>query len=533
MKNFRFLNHAFFKHFTFLIGLIFASYLFIFNVFGPNLNYAPGDLGDARFNIYLLEHAHQSFFIDRDVLMNYWDAPFMVPEKEVISYSDNLLGTFSIFSLFRLVGYDVYRSFQLWVITISILNFLSAYLFLFYLFKKSLPATIGAFIFAFSIAIASQLAHAQTFPRFPIPFIVWMSLIFFQKKSAKYFLILVFLIVYQFYCGIYLGFLTVVPTVILLIIGVFINWNTFKRKLLNLRYILAISSSFILGLFALFPLMEPYWRRSQQMNGRSFEEIVNSIPTIKSYLLYSSSSYFWQYRINVDDLPSFWNHAISPGYFTLFLTLFCVVFFFRKIVSKKLRMLTPLGMLGLTGLISFLLFFRIEDFSLYRLVFEIPGYSSMRAIQRIINFQLLFFGIAVAFCIHILLRSSMSVFPKFLTISFAILLLLADNFIDAEGTSRRSISEFRAREIYLTKKLSHLEEGTVFSYEPKNVGDNPHLFHLDAMLVAQKLNLKTLNGYSATSPSGYDAYWRNPQQESRYIWLQENVYPPFDIYVVE
>ena len=65
----------------FLLGLLLGLYFITLNVVGHKLQYFPGDLGDARLNIYLLEHAHK-FFTGQ--LKSFWNAPFMFPEPNVI-----------------------------------------------------------------------------------------------------------------------------------------------------------------------------------------------------------------------------------------------------------------------------------------------------------------------------------------------------------------------------------------------------------------------------------------------------------------
>src|SRR5665213_3238316 len=102
------------------IGLHFTA----LGLIGYDLSNIPGDLGDARFNMYILEHGYQ--FITHQVT-NYWGAPFMYPFKEAIGYSDNLLGTMPIYSIFRFISFDRETSFQLWIITICILNFSTAF----------------------------------------------------------------------------------------------------------------------------------------------------------------------------------------------------------------------------------------------------------------------------------------------------------------------------------------------------------------------------------------------------------------------
>src|SRR5690554_5381154 len=127
-------------------GLLAGMLLFTFKVIGFNLDYFPGDLGDGRLNLYFLEHAHQ-FFTGK--VAEFWNAPFMYPEGNVIAYSDNHLGTAPIYSFFRFLGFELYTSYQLWFVVVSALNYLTAFSFLKYVFKNNYSAVLGAFIFAF------------------------------------------------------------------------------------------------------------------------------------------------------------------------------------------------------------------------------------------------------------------------------------------------------------------------------------------------------------------------------------------------
>ena len=95
---------------AFLIGVIVVLW-FTLNITGVNLEYFPGDEGDARFNTYILEHGHQFLSGNQDAL---WEAPFMYPEASVISYSDNLIGSAPVYSFFRMLNFDRETSFQLW-----------------------------------------------------------------------------------------------------------------------------------------------------------------------------------------------------------------------------------------------------------------------------------------------------------------------------------------------------------------------------------------------------------------------------------
>jgi len=118
-----------------LLGLFSGLALVTLNIIGINFSYFPGDMGDARLNIYFFEHAYK-FFTGN--LSSYWNADFMYPENNIISYADNLLGSAPIYALFRLLGFDIYKAFQLWFIVVSALNYISAFYLLKYLFKKTM-----------------------------------------------------------------------------------------------------------------------------------------------------------------------------------------------------------------------------------------------------------------------------------------------------------------------------------------------------------------------------------------------------------
>ncbi len=91
----------------FLLGL----WLVILRPLGPHLALVPGDLGDARFNNYVLEHFfHWVTGLTRD----YWDAPFFFPFHQTITFSDNLLGSAPLYALFRWTGLDRESAFQGW-----------------------------------------------------------------------------------------------------------------------------------------------------------------------------------------------------------------------------------------------------------------------------------------------------------------------------------------------------------------------------------------------------------------------------------
>jgi hypothetical protein len=142
----------------------------------------------------------------------------------------------------------------------------------------------------------------------------------------------------------------------------------------------------------------------------------------------------------------------------------------------------------------------------------------MRSLTRIINVELLFFGIAFATILLLILKKwKISSLLLFILI-FPLLVL--DNSIKYDSAVKMNKAELETRHNKLVEKMDHLSPGTVIAYEPEELNDPAHFYQLDAMLAAQSLHLKSVNGYSAIAPPTFDKYWVNPSEESRKIWFQ-------------
>ena len=507
-------QNNFIRNSTFFLGLLVCLFFFGLNITSFSLIYFPGDLGDARFNNYLLEHAHQFFCGNLD---SFWNAPFMFPEKNIIAFSDNLLGSAPFYSIFRIFGQDRETSFQYWFLLMICLNYCSCYFLLKYLFKNPIAAILGAIVYSCSLALQNQIGHAQTIPRFAIPIALWMGLLFIEKLNPNYFFAMIFFVVFQIYCGIYLGFMLIIPIAFLVLSSFFVKRNLYLTKIKEFKWWRSILISLLLNSLILMPLIFPYIKRAELSGFYSYHEIVQNIPTIKSYFFSSPGTLFWLKLEHIaDEYTSFWDHRLFPGgVASISILIFFVVVIFR-VYSKKNSENTII--LLFTCFFTFLFFIRINEFSFYKLIFNIPGFGSMRALQRIINIELIFYAIAVAFVFN-LFFNNMKRWNQFSLFILVMCIIIFDNFSFANTTHRveKSISQKRINNLIC--KMKNISKDGIVSYEPDTMTSYSHEYQLDAMLASQSLSLKCLNGYSATSPEGYSFYWNNPNEESRNVWI--------------
>lgn len=516
----------------FFLGLGLALSFFILPVVGLHFEYFPGDVGDGRFNTYLLEHCHR-FFTGQDPSL--WEAPFLYPEESVITYSDNLVGSAPFYSIFRILGLDREASFQGWFVVMMLLNYACCYFFLKDCFKNTYAAVLGALVFTFSLAFHSQITHAQLFPRFPIPLAFWMGILFLRELKPVYFLGALMLVVYQFYCGVYLGFLLAVPIGFLLLFSLIHQRKLLLGSLKNIKWDAGMALGVILPALAILPLILPYIARTSTVEMSVYENIRASIPTPLSFFFSEYCSLPWGFlNETAIHYPNNWNHRLFPGALAisslLVYTGWVVVGLFRQQGLNHRDTQPQTMVLFFTGLVTFLFFTRIGEISLYRLLFELPGFAALRGLGRIINIELLFFGIAATYLLMRLLEKFKKwTIPIFLGVCC---LFVLDNFKKPQCINRSEKAMAQSWVNKLIQKMKHIPEGSIVSYEPEVIEGISIHQQLDAMLACQTLNLVAINGYTATSPNGYSGYWGFMNEAGRNYWLNRKGVEPDTIYVI-
>lgn len=505
---------------TLLIGMHFV----VFSSMGWNLEFFPGDAGDARFNNYILEHGYRYI---SGVEPGFWGARFLFPEGGVITYSDNLLGTMPIYAVFRWLGAERETAFQGWVLALFALNFLCSYGVLNWLSKNRYAAALGAFVFTFSIALQSQMAHAQMFPRFFIPLAIWAGLLFYESLKTKHFFWMLMAIVGQFYAGIYLGFMLLVPMFILFLFILFSRRRKLAEHFRDRKWAAQALAGFGVAMLLMWLLMEPYISGMDRFKDLDYAFVVDSIPTVKSFFYAPKGTFWTMFEETGKYYPEFWNHQIFPGGMALLAMLLFPVILFLK--WKKGTLNKKLVFLSVAGAFTFLVFIRYSGTSIYQWFFELPGFNSMRSMTRVINVELLFFAVAVT-----LLFSEIS--NRWKSRQWLVLLVLPllvlDNHIDPLWTVRTKKTNVQMARKKLEQRMAYIPENSVVSYEPDSLVAPVNYYHLDMMIAAQDLNLRTINGYTARLPETYIPYARSLTEETRKKWLESRGLNP-KVYVIK
>jgi hypothetical protein len=494
------------KYTEWLLGLVFLGVgLSLFFKVG----FIPGDLGDTRFNMYILEHGYR-WLLRLDT--SFWNAPIFYPSPNTVALSDNHLGTFLIYSIFRLLGASREVAFQLWGITLCILNYLVTWFVLRKFKVHPIAALAGAYLFSFSFVIAAQMGHIQLVPRFMIPIAFWTATRFLETGRPRYLAFLFAACAYQFYLGFYTGyFLTLVlPPYFMAFIVVRKSWQPFIAFVRNTDKRIIVSRCFgyfaccIAFILSLLPLAIPYLKAQQVVGGRSWSDVALLLPRWYSYL-YAPTSYLWS-NLQFGKLSNYqWEHQLFIGIIPLLAILLLPILFCKRAHSPIAYRVGFAMIFAVFAIVAATLY--CFNSSFYWFIWSnFPGGSGIRAVTRIIVVLLY----PVAFCMAITLTLILEkIAKKFNHLTAVIVgciligLLVIDQSARVRSVSIQScqkrITDLQARIEQVSKKVPTpkvlwIEGSTKDFYFVKQI---------DAMLVGQELGLAVINGYSGNSPKSY------------------------------
>ena len=487
----------------FLLGL----WVIVLRPLGSHLENIPGDLGDARFNSYVLEHFFRWLTgLDRD----YWNAAIFFPYQKSIAFSDNLLGSAPLYALFRFAGLERISAFQGWYVLSFCCNYLAAAYVLSRLKLAPLAVGVGAFYFTFGLPLLAQENHAQLLYRFGIPLACFFLWRFYEKPRLGTLVAVAFWLTWQFFLTIYVGiFLLILLAVMAVLLPVFVPeprlvdrltlWPRRLREgwLQSSRLERLLSGLAILALGAgLAALLFPYRQASILYSfRRTWAEVSSLLPNPQSYLL-ADRSLIWQA-----------DRTISGGHSNrveqqLFLGAGAIGLILIGLVGRFRYKYSRLAWLSLGAAVALVIVtLDIHGFSFYHVLWKLPGMDSLRAIPRIILVILWPLALFCAWTVSAVLntppRTGWLKAGMFLLIG----LLVAESFFFDYQTFTRAENQARLEAIRQQIPATLPQNPVLFvAKKPTDLGVPTEI---DAMLVAQDLGWPTLNGYSGNFPPGY------------------------------
>ncbi len=491
-----------------LLVLLWGLYMIPLRSSGLDFSRIPGDLGDARFNNYILEHGYRYL---AGIEPDFWSAPFFYPELNTVAFSDNHIGNIPLYGAFRLAGLSREGAFQGWIVCAFVLNFAVS----FYVLRKmsfSVPAcSAGAYLFSFGLPVAAQINHIQLIPRYFVPAVFYCLWNYARNPLPRHIMLVSLFTALQFFLSVYTGWFLVLSGTVFFIV----SFRVMERSGCPARKrIFHMACALILAAVLLVPLALPYARVIGETEARPWSEIYSMLPRTSSFVFPAGGSLLWRWlgEERAFEYPN--EHRIFPGGIPfLAVPVMLVLYFLKRGKDEREK-------LAFAGAASIVLVFFITGrmsaggVNLYRLLTSIPGVGAIRAVTRVILVLLFLFSIPVAFFWDKTAKAVRGKFGKagiFLA-PLLILPVVADQGISpffsafsGEWNSYCKRNSVDRAEAVRRKLLSRSGEPGVFVYMP-GVGDCEPFWqvHLDAMFASQDSGVPTVNGYSGFFPDYYD-----------------------------
>ena len=497
-------NEALFGLGAFMVGVI----LFF------KVDQLPGDIGDNRFNMYLLEHGYR-WLLGKDG--SFWSAPFFYPAQNVTAYSDSHLGTFLVYAVYRILGASRETSFQLWALTLFALNYSATWIVLRKHKFHPVAVIAAAYLFTFPQVMAAQMGHAQLMPRFMVPLAFMMGSLFVESGRPKHLFWLLTACAGQLYLGIYLGYLLSLAISVFCLVFFLLRrkwddvWKYIKdnaRQSVYRRggaYVVCCIAFFL----TLLPLALPYYNAHKDIEPNPWWLVSSMLPHWQSYLN-APNSFVWGsfLRFGAHLLPYPVEHSLFLGAMP-FAAMFAFLYTCRKQMLSASQAKIGLAMVG-TVLLLAIFTFNFSGHTLYRYIYDfLPGAQGIRAVTRII--LILIYPIAFIFCIAInclfrrlsrQINHNNTTRPIFVAITVLALTAL-DQGASVDTVSKKECRRRAAKmqQTILMGKKTDSSFSTIWVVVNNDAGAS--VKNLDVMLAAQALGVNTVNGYSGYAPPGF------------------------------
>ena len=497
--------------------LIFCEWFFFRNIIGTeNL---IGDRGDGRLTALLTEHWWRFFCGDE----KFADINMFFPFDMDLGYTDMLLGYGLIYSVFRYFGMDVFASYKLMLMILQCIGVIAMYVLLRKKLNFSLiPSLFGTLAFSFSNSVVDHYSHTQLVAVNALPILLILLLGFIRgfenrKKRNIYAYLFLFSFILLAYTSWYVAFFTGLYCLVFAIAYLFKLWTsgetvipTVKKWLLTIKWDMIGYIIFSAVLF--IPFIYVYLPIFTASSGYDYVSVRAMMPRLWDFVNVPSSNLLlgkFQDSLGFSKLGE-----LQEGFSLILFAVFFFGYIYVRANREKLSESSELsvnisGTAFISVLICMLLILRInsEGLSLWQLVnIILPFSKSVRAVARFMMWLTFPMAVVSAFFMNVIgevLKSSVKHFNYYLS---AVTLLLVVSNIDTIGCYSYWN---RTDEMNFISSVQAPPENAECFYimDSSEVKDANVIYQIDAFEIATFYDIPTFNGYSGSSPEGWDELW--------------------------
>jgi hypothetical protein len=513
---------SFVQPLAWMIGVwLLAAGVFFRNFLLTGFDKIIGDAGDARLDIFLRENLHQ-FLRGRAEFLS---PPMYFPIKGTLGYSDAYLLDGLLYVPLRIMGFDPFLSFELLCIGISIIGFVSVNILLMRFGGVRQPlAALAAAIFVFSNALYISMGHPQLYEINFIPLVAILLLEAARLRTihpigaAVAGLLGGLILGLLFSTGYYVAWYFTLLSGIVLVVATVLRFGLWPVSVLGGRLYLSLvrgysgigiaaAVGFGVGVILFWKIYAPV---IAQFPGRPFNEYLDNAPTVRDLLNVGGDNLLWGRAIEVLHIVAS-NHlfsgefvlAVTPILFVTFLICAWAVWRNRLLLGPEDRLLRNAIFASVFAVaLMTVVMVKVGEFSLFWLVWHlVPGANALRAGGRA---QIVMNGFVVAVVAIVLARCMQTSSSSWVRLAiWALVLLCVVEQVNVVSNHNLSRAEEMAALRVVPPPLAACKS---FYVSPHTLERGPTIQQINAMLIAQVVNLPTLNGYSGWSPPGWRLY---------------------------
>lgn len=491
----------------------------------------PGDLGDGRFNQFVMEHGYQSI---RGVYA--WDSPGQFyPTVHTLGYSDTHAGTLPLYAALRWLGYSMDHAWQGWFMLVAALNFIACVR----LFGAWRIARVlrGPLAFAAVGAVTMMWfagTHMQMLPVFAA-LLGWDQLVRWTNDRAPWRLIAATgWLIWQFCAGPYAAFFAVI---LILPVGLLWAWpgssgqrTVEKAKAGGLRpWIWTLIPAALAAIVGAM-VGRIYLGSVQAGAGRPLNEVIDLAPRLQSWFGAAPVSVLYGRWLLPAPNASLSEHALFAGFLPWLVLPVAAVLAWRWRRTELGRWLLALA----GGVLAVAVFFTCWGgagtglwIALSR---QFPALCAFRATGRVVGLLHVAQIALIGLVLTAWLARAKTLRARLLPAALAGLTVF-------EGLAFHQpvvvAAEAKARAVAVAEAWQRAGDRPVLAYAPGYTNQPEVWLNLDAWGAALRLGRKTLNGYSGGGPASHTTFLWNLTAGNARALMRTTVVPENEVSLVE
>lgn len=503
-----------------MAGLVLALFTTCHPMIISHFNMIPGDIGDSRFIVAILNHWY-NVFLGKEA---FFKLNFFYPDRLALGFSEAFFGFGVIYSFFRMLGCNYFTSFELlYFFVISI-----GYCFILLILRKILRlnwffSIVGAIFFVSLNAIQNQFGHAQLLGFYFYPLLVCLIYLYVHAKNTGsealswlYIILFSILTGLFFFTSYYTAWFFVFTIVLVAFSYIILHFfNQSAKTVLSRWYLFGKSNYLQIGvgllvfIISLTPFLITYLPVIASGYHFPFSSTLYYSPGIKDIINVGGNNYLWSPILRMIHFDFGKTMEISSGFTFIFLVMFLgfVIGFFKRRNKENSTKDLIVYSLAAASIIIILLTTKFHDrFSLWYVIYHIiPGATAIRALGRYMIVSQMLASIFILYHLNKLyenMRSSSKISHQYVVASLLIFVITAG--VCAEQVNKGYFVLNKNAQIDFLNKFNPDSQCKLFYINgPGPFSNNPIMSQIDALMVSMKLNMPTINGYSGNLPNGW------------------------------